>query len=248
MKFIKRLYNAIFHPKYRGITYIAIGSTTGYISRNTNVEMVMYPFQYLFNHKYYDTKLDFINSLSLFPIYIKKYISDKTFFEKGEFSNQAINYCESNADFIIEKLYHYQFKDGSDGLWECEINEIETFKDKEKLDLSSKKCYANFIYLIKDDRKLYVGDYADAYGYYLKGYTQLDGNNTISVGFNEETQKWSGWSHRAIMSFGIGDKLFDEYYNCDDIETIPFSQRGFVDCVTLDDCKKAAQNFATYVS
>ena len=34
--------------------------------------------------------------------------------------------------------------------------------------------------------------------------SELD-NNTCSIGFCEQEQKWYGWSHRAICGFGIGD-------------------------------------------
>lgn len=33
------------------------------------------------------------------------------------------------------------------------------------------------------------------------------GGNTVNVGFNPEEQKWYGWSHRALYSFGIGSSV-----------------------------------------
>ena len=32
-------------------------------------------------------------------------------------------------------------------------------------------------------------------------------NNVCSIGFNEKENRWYGWSHRAIHSFGVGDEV-----------------------------------------
>jgi len=44
-----------------------------------------------------------------------------------------------------------------------------------------------------------------------------------SIGFNEKEQKWYGWSHRAVASFGIGDKIFEEDFGDDNT---PFVKHG----------------------
>lgn len=79
-----------------------------------------------------------------------------------------------------------------------------------------------------------------------------DGHNTSSIGFSEENQKWSGWSHRAICSFGIGDMLFDEKFtggkNEEELDKTLFIERGSVKIKELDQAKKAASNFARHVS
>jgi len=72
-------------------------------------------------------------------------------------------------------------------------------------------------------------------------------HTVASIAFSEKKQQWYGWSHRAIMGFGIGDALFEE-----DIpwgtEKTPFKEHGYVPCQTLEDAKEAAANFACYVS
>jgi hypothetical protein len=58
----------------------------------------------------------------------------------------------------------------------------------------------------------YIGDEKTA-DYLTKdrGLTQLQpaksGDNVCSIGFHEPSQKWFGWSHRAIFGYGIGDSV-----------------------------------------
>ena len=66
-----------------------------------------------------------------------------------------------------------------------------------------------------------------------------------SIGFCEKEQKWAGWSHRAICSFGLGDKLFEADYGDDDT---PFVQHGEVVIETLAQARQAACNFAEFVN
>lgn len=66
-----------------------------------------------------------------------------------------------------------------------------------------------------------------------------------SIGFNEEDQKWYGWSHRALFGFGIGDMIFEEEYGDEDTD---FSNHGSVPIRNLDEAKIAAINFAASVS
>lgn len=35
----------------------------------------------------------------------------------------------------------------------------------------------------------------------------ISGNKTASIGFCQKDQKWSGWSHRGLCSFGVGSKV-----------------------------------------
>ena len=81
-------------------------------------------------------------------------------------------------------------------------------------------------------------------------------SNVCSIGFNEEEQKWYGWSHRAIFGFSIGDIVkegdccatsgwTDEYLATHtDEEVLPV---GF-EAKNLDDAKKMAIAFAASVS
>ncbi len=65
------------------------------------------------------------------------------------------------------------------------------------------------------------------------------------IGFNEKELKWYGWSHRAIVAFGIGDKLFEEKFGN---EHTPYVEHGHVTIKTMGQAKQAAINLAEYVS
>lgn len=69
-------------------------------------------------------------------------------------------------------------------------------------------------------------------------------HNVCSIGESTDG-KWYGWSHRAIAGFGIGDRIFEEGYG--DMNT-PFVKHGKHPVKTKADAKKAATNFANYVS
>jgi hypothetical protein len=68
---------------------------------------------------------------------------------------------------------------------------------------------------------------------------------SCGLGFSEREQKWYGWSHRAIVGFGIGDKIFEEDFGDDET---PFTKHGSKTIRTLDDAKLAAERFSDYVS
>jgi len=82
-----------------------------------------------------------------------------------------------------------------------------------------------------------------------KGLRQLQkadqDHSVCSIGYNEEEQKWYGWSHRAICGFGVGDKVFDEDFGDD---STLFTQHGKKTITTSDEAKQAAIRFAAYVS
>lgn len=66
-----------------------------------------------------------------------------------------------------------------------------------------------------------------------------------SIGFNPAKQKWYGWSHRAIVGFSIGDKIFEEVFGDDGTD---FRRHGSETITTLAQAKEAAKRFAEYVS
>ena len=70
-------------------------------------------------------------------------------------------------------------------------------------------------------------------------------HTVCSIGFNRTEKKWYGWSHRAVVGFGIGDKLFEEDYGDDDTLYI---EHGNKTIETLDEAKQSAIKFAEYVS
>lgn len=89
-------------------------------------------------------------------------------------------------------------------------------------------------------------------------------HNTCSVGKSAKDSKWYGWSHRAMVGFGLGDRIFDERYNegklcesckqCKPCEgkpcpsSIPFVQHGHKTIKADKDAKLAAVRFARSVS
>lgn len=83
---------------------------------------------------------------------------------------------------------------------------------------------------------------------------KLVGNNTVcSIGFSPKTNLYYGWSHRAIVGFGINDKIFDakllgDFGSTNKWSNTPFNKVGTVDIKTLDQAKEAAINFSKYIS
>ena len=83
------------------------------------------------------------------------------------------------------------------------------------------------------------------YKHGIKPEYRLPTSNVCSIGYSEKDNKWYGWSHRAIVGFGIGDRIFEEKYGD---ETTLFTNHGDVPITTMEDAKKAASNFAEYIS
>jgi len=79
----------------------------------------------------------------------------------------------------------------------------------------------------------------------IKPEPQREDSNVCTIGFCEKDQRWYGWSHRCICSFGIGDKIFEDQYGDD---TTPFVQHGNVPIKTLEDAKHASIAFAESVA
>lgn len=71
-----------------------------------------------------------------------------------------------------------------------------------------------------------------------------------SIGFCEKEQKWYGWSHRAGIGFGLGDKLFEKGFdwNKTDKDKISFNRHGKITIKNMEQAKQAAKNFARSVS
>ena len=68
-------------------------------------------------------------------------------------------------------------------------------------------------------------------------------DNTCSIGYSPEENKWYGWSHRAIYGFKVGDKCKDGDLGVGDGYTFKPGDT----LKTLDDCKKRAIDFAKSV-
>ena len=64
------------------------------------------------------------------------------------------------------------------------------------------------------------------------------------IGWSECEQKYFGWSHRAVVGFGVGDMIFEEGFG--DGKT-PFIKHGRVEIQNKADARKAAISFAEHV-
>jgi hypothetical protein len=91
----------------------------------------------------------------------------------------------------------------------------------------------------------YIGPPELAKSLVKRGITQFERrtpeSTVVSIGFDPEKGRWHGWSHRAIASFEVGDKVA-----AGDILDGPLPV-GF-EAKTLDDAKKMAWHFADEVS
>ncbi len=86
--------------------------------------------------------------------------------------------------------------------------------------------------------------------------TWESGYIAASVGkatLGEHAGKWMGWSHRAIVAFGIGDMLFDpallraDRTDSNPWSKVPFTQIGTVSITTDEQAREAAEAFADYI-
>lgn len=66
-----------------------------------------------------------------------------------------------------------------------------------------------------------------------------------SIGKSAVDGKWYGWSHRAMVGFAIGDRIFEENYGDD---RTPFIKHGRKVIRNDADARKAASAFAASVS
>lgn len=69
-------------------------------------------------------------------------------------------------------------------------------------------------------------------------------HKVCNIGYSDRKKKYYGWSHRAIVGFKIGDKIFEEKFGGD---KTPFVRHGRETILTLGDARKSAINFANYI-
>ena len=105
----------------------------------------------------------------------------------------------------------------------------------------------------ENGRMVCVGSVRDVYQLLKRGVRPM----THSLGFSKREQRWYGWSHRAIASFGIGDIVdspdhccansgwIDEYLIEHPEEDLRLPV-GF-EAKTLDDARRMAEAFAECV-
>lgn len=93
--------------------------------------------------------------------------------------------------------------------------------------------------------------------------TSQPDHSVCSVGKSAVDGKWYGWSHRAFVGFGPGDRIFDPQYGADRvcpgcegfdpcaglpcIGSLPFVARGNEVIETDEDARCAAVAFSDYV-
>lgn len=87
-----------------------------------------------------------------------------------------------------------------------------------------------------------MGEHLAKYG--IAAELRDEDHDICSIGWSEKHQKYFGWSHRALIGFGIGDMIFEEDFGDDDT---PFIEHGTKRIETKEDARQAAINFAEHV-
>ncbi len=108
------------------------------------------------------------------------------------------------------------------------------------------------MFIVVSNKGDYIGDITT--GYQLSSLedfrTYGEDSNTVCHAYDVYGQKACGWSHRATMCFGKGDKIFQEL----DQDGVPYSddtgftKHGHRTIKTYEDAMQSALNFATYVA
>lgn len=107
-------------------------------------------------------------------------------------------------------------------------------------------CYYN-----NNNETVYVGD--AQFAKYLivdkgiKPEYASDTSKVSSIGWCEKEQKFYGWSHRCMVGFGVGDKIYEEMCPGCDSRT-PFTKHGTRDIENTGHARIAAIAFADSVS
>lgn len=120
----------------------------------------------------------------------------------------------------------------------------ELYKQSKSIENLNHSLYC---YCIKSRK--YAGELSNV-SWLLKYEAKID-DEYPHIAYSEKFQKWFGWSHRAMNSFGIGDMLFDENWtgknSRDEVEKMKFTDRGDTIISDMSMARQAAINFAKYV-
>jgi len=103
------------------------------------------------------------------------------------------------------------------------------------------------VYVVETDKGEYIGDITTAYklSNLIDFRTCGSESPTVCYGYDQINNRACGWSHRAKICFGKGDKIFEvDGFRID----TPFREHGTEIIETYKDAMKAARNFAEYVS
>jgi len=94
----------------------------------------------------------------------------------------------------------------------------------------------------------HIGDIRNGYDLlHLEDFRSYDKEDSKQIcrGYDKVTDRVCAWSHRAMICFGIGDKLFESKFGD---ENTPFNQHGKITIKTHKHMWQSALNFANYVS
>ena len=129
---------------------------------------------------------------------------------------------------------------------------IDTIIDHKEMILSKHYFYEDrqdrgFMWTVHTPKGEYIGNIETAYKLsQLRDFKTSGGKETtVCAGWNPETQRAYGWSHRANISFGFGDKIFEENFGD---ENTPFTQHGRKTIRNYADSMRSAIAFAKSVS
>lgn len=128
------------------------------------------------------------------------------------------------------------------GWYEVETIEVKDFSGKLGT-MTLKSCYEAL-----SGKRLYVGrtEVAVFLEVVTGGFSELHTTASKVANYGRSRDgEWFGWSHRAIMSFCIGDTLFDPAHVDNDK---PLASSGIHIIKTEEEAKLAARRFAEYVS
>lgn len=145
-----------------------------------------------------------------------------------------------------EEVYRKEFKTGytliKTKLWgESPYHGKEGLPKEKALDMTV--AYNHDGYYIGDSKSAHF--YCNKLG--IKPEPPSKDAYVCNNGYCEKDEKWYGWSHRAIVGFKIGDKLFDSKFK-GATERTKFTEYGSKTITTKEEARQAAINFAAYVS
>lgn len=107
---------------------------------------------------------------------------------------------DTNFPSIYEKDNHYDVIIGK-----CRVYKAGYILRKESIKEKQQPLnHSIWLTVAYTHQGVYIGGKEDAYYLCVKKGIKPTSN---SLGFNEQEQKWYGWSHRAILGFGIGSEV-----------------------------------------
>jgi len=123
--------------------------------------------------------------------------------------------------------------------------EYYDYEDASKLTVPNANSFTMFV--VRTNKDEHIGNIESAY--FITNLNDLrtygGDSNQVCRGWDAKKQKAFGWSHRAKVGFGKGDKIYDEKYG--DEKTL-FTEHGDKKIETYKDAMQSALNFAESVA